>query len=178
MHLRSSLWMSAAISLLVVGSTAFAEGRGQGMNRALAAAARGSSNSGLARAGQSAARSQNGLSRGGASLGRSANGLNRASSGLSHSQALSAQTFNSTRIRDKRLQQADHLRDISERNGNERLLDTADRMQESAQRNFDRGVGDGASESGGVETTGGARVEGPKKSRSSSWLPAWMRSTP
>jgi hypothetical protein len=170
--------MSLALSLLVVGSAALAEGRGQGLNRALAAASRGSSNSGLARAGQSAARSQNGLSRGSASLGRSANGLNRASNGLSHSQALTAQTFNAARIRDKRLQQADHLRDISERNGNERLLDTADRMQESAQRNYDRGVGEGAGESVSVETTAAARVETPKKPRSSSWLPAWMRSTP
>lgn len=178
MQLRSSVWMSLSLSLLVVGSTAFAEGRGQGLNRALAAASRGSSSSGLARASQSAARSQNGLSRGSASLGRSANGLNRASNGLGHSQALAAQTSNAARIRDKRLQQADHLREISERNGNERLLDTADRMQESAERNYDRGVGEGSTGDIDVETTAAARVEAPKKPRSTSWLPAWMRSTP
>jgi hypothetical protein len=175
MQVRSSVWMSLALSLVVIGSTGFAEGRGQGMNRALAAAARGSSSSGLARAGQSAARSQNGLSRGGANLGRSANGLNRASRGLSHSQGLAAQTSNAARIRDKRLQQADHLRDISERNGNERLIDTANRMQESAERNYDRGVIDGGI---AAENAAATRGEGSKKPRPSSWLPAWMRTAP
>ncbi len=189
MHLRSSLWTSVALSLLVVGSTALAEGRGQGLNRALAAAARGSSNSGLARAGQSAARSQNGLSRGGANLGRSANGLNRASSGISHSQALGAQTSNATRIRDKRLQQADHLREISARNGNERLLDTADRMQDSAQRNYDRGVGEAGTEGPETENVGAtvrqsaggfrpAPAATPATNPRSSWLPAWLRTSP
>ena len=178
MQMRNSLRISLALLFLVAGSTALAEGRGQGLNRALAAASRGSSNSGLARAGQSAGRSQNGLARSGANLGRSANGLNRASLGRSHSQALTAQTTNAARIRDKRLQQADHLRIISERNGNERLLDTADRMQESAERNYDRNIGDGTSESSDFETPDAARVEGPKKPRSSSWLPAWMRTSP
>ncbi|MGI8979376.1 MAG: hypothetical protein ACR2FY_09130 [Pirellulaceae bacterium] len=189
MHLRSSLWMSAAISILVVGSTVLAEGRGQGLNRALAGAARSSSNSGLARAGQSAARSQNGLSRGSANLGRSANGLNRASNGMSHSQAIAAQTSNAARIRDKRLRQADHLREISARNGNERLLDTADRMQDSAQRNYDRGVGEGTTESQEPdsasatprESAGGltpAPAATPARNPRSSWLPAWLRTSP
>lgn len=182
MHVRSSLWMSVSISLLVVGSTALAEGRGQGLNRALGAAARGSSNSGLARAGQSGAR-------GSANLGRSANGLNRASNGLSHSQANVAQTANATRIRDKRLQQANHLREISARNGNERLLDTADRMQDNAQRNYDRGVGEGTTESQEPDSANGTSRESegginsapaatPARNPRSSWLPAWLRTSP
>lgn len=47
-------------------------------------------------------------------------------------------------IQFKRLQQADHLRAISERNGNEALLETADRMEASAVRNFERQTGTGA----------------------------------
>ena len=112
MSLPRSLWISASLCWLLVGSTAFAEGHGhgQGLNRALSAAARSSGNSGLARATQSTTRSGSRLSNDGTNLGRSANGLNRASSGMSHSQAISAQTSNAARIRDHRLEQADHLR--------------------------------------------------------------------
>jgi hypothetical protein len=42
------------------------------------------------------------------------------------------------KIQFKRIQQADHLRAISERNGNEALLETADRMESSANRNYER----------------------------------------
>jgi hypothetical protein len=40
------------------------------------------------------------------------------------------------RTRQHRLDQAEHLRGISERNGNAALLDTADRMEASAERNY------------------------------------------
>jgi hypothetical protein len=40
------------------------------------------------------------------------------------------------RIRQQRLDRAAHLREISEQNGNEALLDTADRMEASAERNY------------------------------------------
>ncbi|MCE9527985.1 MAG: hypothetical protein K8R36_18240, partial [Planctomycetales bacterium] len=150
MSLPRGLWISISLCWLLVGSTAFAEGHGhgQGLNRALSAAARGSGSSGLARAAQSTNRSGSGLSKDGTKLGRSANGLNRASNGMSHSQALTAQTSNAARIRDNRLEQADHLREVSAQNGNARLLDTADRMQNSAQTNFDR-------RTGGTAATGG-----------------------
>lgn len=185
--------MTLSLSFLVVGATAFAQGKGQGANRALAAAARGSSNSGIARASQSAVRSQIGSSRSATSLGRSANGLGRAANGLSKSQALAKQSSNALRIRDKRLQQADHLRDISSQNGNERLLDTADRMQESAQRNYDRSIGGEVVESPaenlepvGEEVNLHADTDPTKpvgetssaKKPRSSWLPAWLRSKP
>ena len=189
MSLRRCLWVSVSISLLFAGSTVLAESRGHGLNRALSAAARGSSNSGLARAGQSAARSGNGLSQSGANLGRSAIGLNRAASGMSHGQALGAQTSNAARIRDQRLQQADHLREISAKNGNERLLDTADRMQSSALKNYDRGAGgsnvDATENSGAEEGVRGAAVRAslptppsqPAKNPRTSWLPAWLRTS-
>jgi hypothetical protein len=185
MTLARSLWISVSLGLLLAGNSAFAEGHGhgQGLNRALSAAARGAGNSGLARAAQSTTRSGNGLSRDVSKLGRSANGLNRASSGMSHSQALAAQTSNAARIRDHRLQQADHLREISGRNGNERLLDTADRMQNSAQTNYDRRVGssdDTGSEAPPAATgdsVGAAVSAPPAPSPRASWLPAWLRSS-
>lgn len=42
------------------------------------------------------------------------------------------------RIQQKRISQAEHLRGISERNGNESLLITAERMEASALQNFQR----------------------------------------
>jgi hypothetical protein len=181
--------MTISLGLLLAGSTAFAEGQGHGLNRALSAAARSSGNSGLARAAQSTARSGNGLSKGGAKLGRSANGLNRASNGMSHSQALAAQTSNAARIRDHRLEQADHLREISARNGNTRVLDTADRMETSAQTNYDRGAG-GTNLTGGntpdmddratatnARTTSPTPSAQPARNPRTSWLPAWLRTS-
>ncbi len=41
---------------------------------------------------------------------------------------------------DKRKSQAEHLRNISERNGNERLLDTADRMEQRGQEQYERRI--------------------------------------
>ena len=190
MSLPRSLWISASLCWLLVGSTAFAEGHGhgQGLNRALSAAARSSGNSGLARATQSTTRSGSRLSNDGTNLGRSANGLNRASSGMSHSQAISAQTSNAARIRDHRLEQADHLREISARNGNTRLLDTADRMQTSAQTNYERGAG-GSNRAGGQTPgaedgaaatsvpTGTPAPAQPSGNPRASWLPSWLRTS-
>jgi len=184
MSLPRVLWIAISPALMLAGNTVFAEGHGQGLNRALAAAARGSGNSGLARAAQSTARSPSGLAKSGAKLGRSANGLSRASKGLSHSQALAAQTSNAARIRDNRLAQADHLRDVSARNGNTRLLDTADRMQASAQTNYDRRVG-GTPAASGQATDPDAPGVTPRSSRPNlpaqpartpraSWLPSWL----
>ncbi len=189
MSVRQGWWMPISLGLLFVGSTVFAEGHSHGLNRALSAAARSSGNSGLARAAQSTARSGNGLSKDGAKLGRSANGLNRASSGMSHSQALSAQTSNASRIRDHRLEQADHLREISARNGNTRLLDTADRMETSAQTNYDRGAGGTKVTGGNTSDTDDSATETttrtssltppaqPAKNPRASWLPAWLRTS-
>ena len=188
MSLPRALWIVVSLGVLLTGTPVFAEGHGhgQGLNRALAAAARGSGNSGLARAAQSTTRSQNGLTKGGTSLGRSANGLNRASNGMSHSQALAAQTSNAERIRDKRLEQADHLRSVSARNGNTRLLETADRMQNNAQTNFDRGAGGTSASAGQPEDTNQSAAgitsrtspptgpAQPVRNPRASWLPSWL----
>ncbi|MGE5191164.1 MAG: hypothetical protein ACM3U2_01600 [Deltaproteobacteria bacterium] len=52
--------------------------------------------------------------------------------------ALQQQQLNNERILQHREAQAQRLRDISQRNGNQHLLDTADRMQKNAQTNYDR----------------------------------------
>lgn len=163
MFCRFCLCLNLSFAILLVGTSAFAQGRGHGLNRALGAATRGSSNSGLGRAGQSAARSGGGFSDRSANLGRSANGLNRAATGMSHSAAATSQNSQADRILDKRLQQADHLQQISAKNGNARLLDTSERMQQSAQTNYERST----------NTSRPAPAESPR----SSWLPAWLRTS-
>lgn len=179
MSVSRGFWISISLGLLLVGSTAFGDGqaRGQGLNRALSAAARGSGNSGLARAAQSTTRSGSGLSKESAKLGRSANGLNRASSGMSHSQAIAAQTSNAVRIRDHRLEQVEHLREVSAQNGNARLLETADRMETSAQTNYERGAGSSRAAGEKIPSPENTTpTERAQKARTS-WLPAWLRSS-
>jgi hypothetical protein len=48
------------------------------------------------------------------------------------------QSTNQERIYEHRLDQADHLRQVSEDNGNTRLSETAERMEQNAQWNYDR----------------------------------------
>jgi hypothetical protein len=43
---------------------------------------------------------------------------------------------NFERIRTQRIEQADHLRGIAKQNGNEHLLETAERMEASAETNY------------------------------------------
>lgn len=52
--------------------------------------------------------------------------------------SLARQRANEQRKLDHRLGQADHLRDIAERNGNEKLLDTADRMELKAHEHYEK----------------------------------------
>lgn len=140
--------MSAGLTLTILlagASVASAEGKGHGLGKAMSAASKGSSASGLNRASQSLSKGSYGKSNG--SLNRAAKGLNRVgqASGPALGDAaggdLQAPLSNQDRILDKRLQQADHLRAVSERNGNERLLETADRMDASAIRNYERQTG-------------------------------------
>lgn len=100
---------------------------------------------------------------------------------------------NAAQIRDRRFEQAEHLRQVSTANGNEKLQSTADRMEASAQRNFERRQGtyfptDGVP-SGTVPgddnsqtvtrpaiASDGVRVAAPQAtSKSSTWLPSWLR---
>ena len=52
--------------------------------------------------------------------------------------ALDMQRRNAERILNQRQITAQRLRDISAQNGNERLLDTADKMEQSAQQQYDK----------------------------------------
>jgi hypothetical protein len=54
----------------------------------------------------------------------------------SGSPGIEQQRFNEVRNLDHRLGQAEHLRQLSESNGNSRLAETANRMQERAQQHF------------------------------------------
>lgn len=63
---------------------------------------------------------------------------------------------NFERIQQHRLQQAEHLRGIAERNGNDHLLDTADRMEASANQNYQRQTGALPPTAGPTSTPGAA----------------------
>ena len=82
-----------------------------------------------------------------ADLGRKVNGIQRANGAL---ERVTPQKVvdksrdplsNQNRIYENRLDQADHLRDVSARNGNDELLETADRMEANAARNYERQTG-------------------------------------
>ncbi len=99
---------------------------------------------------------QRAIPRGNPQVGDVAAGWNRGQSGLRQSTdafgrdiappqplPLAAQSdgprgLTPEQIRDQRIQRAEHLRAISERNGNESLLETADRMEGSALENYQR----------------------------------------
>lgn len=113
------------------------------------ASRQGLEHSGLNRAGQNVAKPNHGSARNNAARSPSASGLNHALKGKGNTPlAKGAESRpggipaeNAERIRDQRLNQADHLREVGEANGNERLQGTADRMQASAERQYERRVG-------------------------------------
>jgi hypothetical protein len=129
------------VSVLLTPACLLAQGKGNGINRGLGAAAKGAASAGMPRSGGPFARDP--ALRGGATLNR-AGGLQRANMATARGDSLPTVEGdglageNPQRILDQRLDQAEHLRALSERNGNERLLDTADRMEASANRNFER----------------------------------------
>ncbi len=99
---------------------------------------------------------------------------------------------NAAQIRDRRFDQAEHLRQVSTANGNEKLQTTADRMEANAQRNFERRQGtnfptDGApsgtvtgddnsqAATGPATASEGVRTTTPNLAPKSSRLPSWMR---
>jgi hypothetical protein len=139
---------TAAIMICLTAAYApllLAQGKSGGFNRALSAAAKGSSASGLAKATGKSSNATNRVLRSGSAFGRTANGLQRANATLDSSTVPTVEVpaagpalDNPQRILDQRLQQADHLRALSESNGNQHLLDTADRMQANATTNFER----------------------------------------
>jgi hypothetical protein len=143
--MNKKLILATVASIVTMTSLALAQGKGQGLNRSLnnpgaTRALSGKSNGALGRS--------NGLSRGGLGLGKGLAGtpklgakpipeLDPNAMPVEGEQGLA----NQQRILDQRMQQAEHLRGISERNGNTRLLETADRMENSAVRNFERQTG-------------------------------------
>jgi hypothetical protein len=147
---RKLTFTVVAVTLIAtISPSAFAQGKGGGLNRALGATSKAGGARGLG------SNSSNGLARASGNLARGNGGLNKAVPGLSRAGAarnipvdgssvpLEAEQSlaNQQRILDQRMQQAEHLRGIAERNGNTRLLDTADRMNASATRNFERQTG-------------------------------------
>jgi hypothetical protein len=137
-------------ALLVISTDLRAQGKGIGLNRGLSAAAKGSSSTGLTKAMGKSANAGNGLLRSGSGFGRTGGGLNGSGAADTGSPVVSVPDAadavsgttqaldNQQSILTKRLQQADHLRAVSAANGNEHLLETADRMQANATTNFQR----------------------------------------
>lgn len=112
---------------------------GNGLSNAMRAAGKGAS------ANASAARSlskQKLSANNGKHLGQVGPGWQRAGKAIPGPVAGQARAAgNPSRILDKRLSQAEHLRQVSEANGNERLMGTADRMEQNAVRNYERRTG-------------------------------------
>jgi len=97
---------------------------------------------------------------------------------------------NQQSILNHRLDQADHLRGNSQANGNEHLLETADRMQANANRNFLRqqerlggttttstgGAGSDSTSTTGQTPTESASAAAPSTASSSGRRGLWFRS--
>jgi hypothetical protein len=143
---RSMAIAAALAGVFVVGAVPlFAQGKGNGLSRGLGAAAKGASNSGQARSGGPLSRVGNSAGRGNSSFGRAGGTMQRADAALTRGMASSSEAVGEDQalarqqqILDHRLGQADKLRALSEQNGNERLLGTADRMEANATTNFQR----------------------------------------
>ena len=129
-----------------------AQGKGNGFGRGLGNAARGGALGAAAAQGKGPAAQQPGQ-RFGSMRGTAAN-VNRRPIGAKPASHPSQRTAmpgeagapstpltNAERIQQHRLQQAEHLRSISERNGNEALMNTADRMEARANTNYQRQSG-------------------------------------
>jgi hypothetical protein len=145
--MRNVMWLCASVAMLVIASEncLYAQGRGQGVGRSLSSLNRAASHGGGAQAAANLSRASSRAGKPNSGLNQATSNVQRASSSLSRVPELRSPPVaaasplkNQQRIMDKRLEQAEHLRQISQKNGNERLLSTADRMEESAIRNYDR----------------------------------------
>ena len=143
---RSMAIAAALAGVFTVGEVPLmAQGKGNGLNRGLGAAARGASNSALGRSDAPLSRAGNSAARGNSSFGRAGSSMQRADAAMTRGMASAPEIVGEDQalarqqqILDHRLGQADKLRAISEQNGNERLLGTADRMEANATTNFQR----------------------------------------
>ena len=152
MHKHVLLAISMTALSALATAPLLAQGNGGGPTRALSAHARtGAALSGgnLARSGARVAggtRVAGGLNKGGGANVSAAARLSRPGSGVARASGSASANANRPQAnQDRQLahrqQQADHLRANAERNGNDHLLETADRMDASATRNYERRSG-------------------------------------
>jgi hypothetical protein len=139
------LCLSVAALMSISERQLFAQGGGQGASRSLHDLSRAGSQGGGSQAAQSLSRATNSAGPASGRIGHAMSGLQRANSAGARVPDLRAPmsgpdqySSNQQQILDRRLDQAEHLGGISERNGNERLLDTADRMEANALQNHAR----------------------------------------
>lgn len=79
-------------------------------------------------------------------------------------------------IKDQRFEQAEHLRQIGDSNGNERLADTADRMETNAARQFTaRNESPTPDDASSRSLLPRERPQERPSSPRTSWLPSWLR---
>lgn len=145
--MKSMLTLATIAAVILASSTTMvmAQGKGGGLNRAMGAQARaGGASAANSKSSNAMARASGNLAR----SGKAASGLPRMGGNpnvASDPAAVPAEGEQSLttqdRILSQRMQQAEHLRGVSQRNGNERLQGTADRMEASAIRNFERQTG-------------------------------------
>jgi hypothetical protein len=145
MRVLPLLFLTTIALLSFSVSTVAAQGKRQGAGKSLGSLGRAASSAKAARATRGLSKANDAMSRINQGLGSSSGGVQRASSALNRgpdfqkpSKASEDFTTNSQRILDHRLDQAEHLRGIAARNGNEHLLETADRMEANAQENYQR----------------------------------------
>lgn len=170
---RTLAIVTLAACLSTAGADALlAQGRGPGAGRGLGSAANSA-----AAAGQGMGRSSQAISRGNSYAGGAAAATNRSANALQRSGSLSGQpAANHARIEQHRIAQADHLRSLSERNGNESLMGTADRMQASASTNYQRQSTLAPSEGGMAETASAAAAIAPTRQPAGGKRGFWFRS--
>ena len=179
---RFMLATVAATLAVVCASDLMAQSNGKGLNRGLGSLARANG------AGNAGGKPNIARARASGNLARAV-GNGKSSSALSRSSARPVQnrqtdSKNGTaetaatsqeQVLKQRLQQADHLRAISERNGNERLIETADRMESSAVRNFERQSGTIIEQPAGAVDPAAPALEAPSLQRTPS-KGFWFRS--
>src|SRR5690349_5337394 len=132
---RTIVIAGAVAGMLLFGQLqSFAQGKGNGLNRGLSAASKGLSGGASSKSGGPLSRASTKSLRSGATMGRASGGLERANAAASPSIEMPTDSPDSNQalenqqsILNHRLDQADHLRSLSQSNGNQHLLDTADR---------------------------------------------------
>ena len=150
----ATLCLAACTSAAAADSVFAQQGRGlgRGLGNAATASATASASRGMGHSAEVASRAAGSPNTAAPGFNRAASSLNRGAPGLQRSavargSALPPMTgagfhsqarTNHDRITQQRLQQADHLRALSQRNGNEALQATADRMEANALENQQR----------------------------------------